>query len=83
MTRLQLLSLANGIQRHYGVKTRVGMNCLYFTPNRMLGFGDKCKDKIEYVEDLTNEIVDCIRYSGLVNDCFCRITGEEVKIIFI
>ena len=49
----------------------------------MLGFGDKCKDKIDYVEDLTNEIVDCIRYSGLVNDCFCRITGEEVKIIFI
>lgn len=82
MTRLQLMGMAYGVSKQFNVRTRIGQNCLYFIPDAMLGFGDEERDKVEYVEDLTNEIVDYIRYSGLANDCFCRITGEEVKLIF-
>ncbi len=83
MTKLDSMVLASMVGKEFKVQTRVGYGCMYFTPNRFLGFGDEKKDKIEYVEELTESIVDFIRDSGRVADCYCRITGEEVKIIFI
>lgn len=83
MTRLDRMVLATMVQKEFNVRTRVGFNCIYFTPNRFLGCGDKKRDKIEYVEDLTTSIVDFIRDTRIVMDCYCTITGEEVKINFI
>ena len=83
MTKLDSMVLATMVQKELNVKTRAGFNCMYFTPNRFLGCGDKKRDKIEYVEDLTVSIVDFIRDTRMVMDCYCTITGEEVKINFI
>lgn len=83
MTRLDSMILAVMVEREFKVKTRAGFNCMYFTPNHFLGHGDKERDKIEHVEDLTTAIVDFIRETKRVMDCYCTITGEEVKINFI
>lgn len=83
MTKLDSMVLAAMVEKEFKVKTRAGFNCMYFAPNRFLGCGDKKRDKIEYVEDLTISIVDFIRNTKRVMDCYCTITGEEVKINFI
>lgn len=82
MPRIKLMKIAHEIQHKFGVETRTGRNCIYYKPCRFLGAGDKRKDKIEHVEDLTMAIVDHLRDNKIVNECFCRITGEEVKINF-
>lgn len=82
MSRIKSMQIAYVIQKEFGIKTRAGLNCLYYNPCRFLGAGDKERDKVEHVEDLTTQIVDFLRDNGLVTDCFCRITGEEVKINF-
>ena len=82
MSRIKSMQVAYAVQREFGIKTRAGLNCFYYNPCRFLGAGDNRRDKIEYVEDLTTQIVDFLRDSKQVTDCFCRITGEEVKISF-
>lgn len=83
MTKLDRMVLASMVEKEFKVQTRVGVNCIYYKPCRFLGTGDRSRDKIEYVEDLTTSIVDFIRSSKRVVDCYCTITGEEVKINFI
>lgn len=83
MTKLDSMVLASMVEKEFKVQTRVGFNCIYYKPCRSLGYGDDKKDKIEYVEDLTESIVDFIRNTRRVMDCYCTITGEEVKINFI
>lgn len=78
MSRLKAMQIAYTVEKKFEVKTRAGQNCIYVTPYLYLGEDDK----ITCVENLTTEIVDFLRDTKQVVDCFCRITGEEVKISF-
>lgn len=70
------------IEKTYKVKVDIVKGKLIVNIPNGLGFGS-AMDRIEFVEELTNKIVDDIRQYKCVFDVQCDIVYEFVQITFI